>query len=326
VALGTLTTLTGGPMISRCDHGAAAAAAPPSVRVVVDTSLPAQQYELRARTLPGQGLELAGGDTNGVTYGLLELPRLLRRRQRAATSTQHGGPAYTSRVYSIEGQYLDLPDVAYYSSEPPTFLNTSLIVSEANAIARGLPALVKNKVTALVVLHPNVEDYITYKYLGNGDEVWPAATSQQHLQRAGALCSLVFAENHPNFQLLRNQECTNILAISMGTMADFVGWAGLQACEHDARARAQVLLQAVRARISEAAAEAVPSRAEHTGQGKQHACRTRSEIQGAVRVHRRRWPRPDRRRDTPQSWVRQHGPGPLPRKNTSNSLLQPCVI
>ena len=45
--------------------------------------------------------------------------------------------------------------------------------------------------TALVVLHPNVEDYITYKYPGRGDEVWPPATSHVHLQRAAALCPLL---------------------------------------------------------------------------------------------------------------------------------------
>ena len=126
-----------------------------------------------------------GGDTNGVIYGLLDLPRLLHRSAAAPEAgsgfvRQRGGPAFTSRVYSIEGQYLDLPDVSYYGAAP-TYLNTSLLQSEASAIARGLPALVRSRVTALVVLHPNVEDYITYKYLGRGDEVWPPATSHVHL-------------------------------------------------------------------------------------------------------------------------------------------------
>jgi hypothetical protein len=155
------------------------------LRVEVDAALPPQHFEL-------SGQRLAGGDTNGVIYGLLELPKLLLAGTgpAAAAATQRGGPAYETRVYSIEGQYLDLPDVAYYSAVPP-FLNSSLISAEAAAIARGLPALVRNRVTALVVLHPNIEDYITYKYLGNGTEVWPATSP--HRQRAAALCPLIAA-------------------------------------------------------------------------------------------------------------------------------------
>eukprot|EP01051_Picozoa_sp_SAG22_P008639 SAG22_NODE_670_length_7987_cov_2.733519_1_plen_1844_part_00 len=157
------------------------------LRVGVDAALPPQHFELSDQ-------RLVGGDMNGVIYGLLELlPKLLlasTATAAGAAATQRGGPAYKTRVYSIEGQYLDLPDVAYYSDLPP-FLNTTLISAEAAAIARGLPALVRNRVTALVVLHPNIEDYITYKYLGNGTEVWPATSP--HRQRAAALCPLIAA-------------------------------------------------------------------------------------------------------------------------------------
>ena len=82
----------------------------------VDSSLPPQSYEFH-----GDKLRLTGGDVNGVIYGLLELPKLLRKLRQSALSltasaahvVQRGAPAYSSRVYSIEGQYLDLPDVAY---------------------------------------------------------------------------------------------------------------------------------------------------------------------------------------------------------------------
>ena len=115
--------------------GASAAMLPTErvVRVVLDPAMPSQHYELHAD-------RLNGGDLNGLIYGLLELPKLW---QESAPGRQSGGPAFTSRVYSIEGQYLDLPDVAYYSTTPP-YLNTSLIEAEAAAIARGLPTLVRN--------------------------------------------------------------------------------------------------------------------------------------------------------------------------------------
>ena len=184
----------GAPATVSC---AVAPDAPPDalrVHVALDTAMRPQEYELRQAAEPPHALELGGGDTNGVIYGLLDLPRLLRSVSVSDDSTgafrQRGGPAFTSRVYSIEGQYLDLPDASYYGAAP-TYLNTSLVQSEASAIARGLPALVRNRITALVLLHPNVEDYITYKYLGRGDEVWPPATSRVHLQRAAALCTLL---------------------------------------------------------------------------------------------------------------------------------------
>ena len=163
----------------------APAAAAGQLRVGLDASLPAQHYELRRG-------RIVGGDTNGVTYGLLDLARL-RQQQAGGDSdggggVQRGGPAYKSRVYSIEGQWLDLPDVAYYSSTPP-YLNASLVAAEASYIARGLPALVRNRVTALVLLHPNVEDYVNYDHLGNGSEVWPQG--HPHRQRSAALCPLV---------------------------------------------------------------------------------------------------------------------------------------
>ena len=51
-------------------------------------------------------------------------------------------------------------DVAYYSPHTP-YLNTSLILSEISAIERALPSLVINRITGLVILHPNVEVMIT---------------------------------------------------------------------------------------------------------------------------------------------------------------------
>ena len=45
------------------------------------------------------------------------------------------------------------------------------------------------EVTALVLLHPNVEDYVDYQHLGNGSEVWPVG--DPHRQRSAALCQLV---------------------------------------------------------------------------------------------------------------------------------------
>lgn len=126
------------------------AAGPPKLLVGLNSSLPPQSYELRHG-------RLTGGDISGVIYGLLDLRSLLHKlRQSAPTlngtashNVQRGAPAYTSRVYSIEGQYLDLPDVAYYSTASP-YLNASLVATEVAAIARSLPSLVQNSTSGVI--------------------------------------------------------------------------------------------------------------------------------------------------------------------------------
>ena len=139
-----------------CEHratGTDAAARSSELRVGFDASLPPQAYELHDD-------RLTGGDVNGVIYGLLDLRDLLDKRRKTESSAvdsatqvvQHVAPAFSSRVYSIEGQYLDLPDVAYYSTAPP-YLNASLVAAEAVAIARGLPALVQNSKSTTLATH-----------------------------------------------------------------------------------------------------------------------------------------------------------------------------
>ena len=154
VALRVLSSTGRGTRVSTtCEHLAASSdgtSRSPELLVTLNSSLPPQSYELRHD-------RLTGGDVNGVIYGLLDLRRLLHKLRQSPPSVdgatlhgvQRGAPAYSSRVYSIEGQYLDLPDVAYYSTAPP-FLNASLVAAEAAAITRSLSSLVQNSTSEVI--------------------------------------------------------------------------------------------------------------------------------------------------------------------------------
>jgi hypothetical protein len=74
-------------------------------------------------------------------------------------------PAYGVRAWSEEGALLALPDRGYYTADGAA-ANTSAIAQEAAALEGEIvPALLRLRMNALIVLHSDIEDYVTYDSL-----------------------------------------------------------------------------------------------------------------------------------------------------------------
>jgi hypothetical protein len=103
-------------------------------------------------------------------------------------------PSTQERAISEEGQLFDIPDVSYYSaSSADSFVNTAQLASDcaelthANAIG-----IVHASGNAVVVLHHDVEDYVTYAKLplpAGGDPIW--APASVHSIRAPAMAAAI---------------------------------------------------------------------------------------------------------------------------------------
>lgn len=75
-------------------------------------------------------------------------------------------PLYATRAWSEEGQLLALPDRGYYTQPDGGAANVTAIAGEAAALeGEVVPALLRLRMNALVVLHSDVEDYVTYDSL-----------------------------------------------------------------------------------------------------------------------------------------------------------------
>lgn len=74
-------------------------------------------------------------------------------------------PLYATRAWSEEGQLLAIPDRGFYTSDGSA-ANVSAIAGDAAALeAEIVPALLRLRMNTLVVLHSDVEDYVTYDTL-----------------------------------------------------------------------------------------------------------------------------------------------------------------
>jgi hypothetical protein len=111
-------------------------------------------------------------------------------------------PAVPDRWMSEEGQLLSLPDVVYYSEDRAQgFVNVERISQECDSLESGtVRALLNSKMNGLLLLHHDVEDYVTYGLLPGyarmhdaskeeqasaESSVWPAESI--HSQRASTI-------------------------------------------------------------------------------------------------------------------------------------------
>ena len=97
-------------------------------------------------------------------------------------------PNFELRSWSEEGQLLALPDRGYYTADGSA-ANVSVIAAECAALeAEVVPALLRLKMNALIVLHSDLEDYVTYDSLPSFLPGAPAvynASSAHRARRAG---------------------------------------------------------------------------------------------------------------------------------------------
>lgn len=97
-------------------------------------------------------------------------------------------PTYTTRAWSEEGQFLDLPDRGYYTPGGGA-ADVGAIAQECAALeAEVVPALLRLRMNALIVLHSDIEDYVTYDTLPNflpgAPQIYPSNSSHR-VRRSG---------------------------------------------------------------------------------------------------------------------------------------------
>ena len=99
-------------------------------------------------------------------------------------------PAFGVRAWSEEGTLLAIPDRGYYSADGNS-TNTEAITTEALSLeAEIIPALLRLRMNSLIVLHSDIEDYVTYDTLSSFFPGAPAVYSQDdphRIRRAGVI-------------------------------------------------------------------------------------------------------------------------------------------
>jgi alpha-glucuronidase len=137
-----------------------------------------------------QPLELSGrraltveGDQRGLMYGVFKLAERIRLGEELWQIKIESAPAFPMRMYSEEGQLLDIPDVGYYSDEPP-YVDEKRLQREVNELKQLVDHVAKLGFNTLTVLHLSFEEYIDYKYLDK--EVY--APDDRHRLRSPVFC------------------------------------------------------------------------------------------------------------------------------------------
>lgn len=133
-----------------------------------------------------RSLLVQGGSALGVAYGLHHVAERIRLGEDVWQVRAREAPFFGERLFSEEGQLLDLPDRGYYSDDPP-YLNVDVLNSEVARLKALLPHLLRHRFNGLTILHLNVEDYIDYDLLDR--PIY--AQDDPHRARSKALCQLM---------------------------------------------------------------------------------------------------------------------------------------
>ncbi|XP_065191048.1 uncharacterized protein LOC135822251 [Sycon ciliatum] len=135
-------------------------------------------------------ISVEGVGVLGTVFGVFAFAQQCRVNpcQCGGVEIQHTEPSFTLRTLSEEGQLLDLPDRGYRLDTNP-YLNTSKITEECAYIQSTLvPEMLKHGFNSLTILHHDLEEYVTYKYL-SGVSVY--AADDPHVNRSAALSLLI---------------------------------------------------------------------------------------------------------------------------------------
>ena len=114
----------------------------------------------------------------GLAYGLHSLREALALSSSSSSpsaalqawvaahgASAPGAPQYAVRAWSEEGQLLALPDRGFYTPDGSQ-ADVAAIAEECSALeAELVPALLRLRFNALIVLHSDLEDYVTYDAL-----------------------------------------------------------------------------------------------------------------------------------------------------------------
>lgn len=131
-----------------------------------------------------RGLEISSPGV-GVVYGLFQLAEEIRRQGLNWQLHQSQIPAFRERIFSYEGTLLDLPDEGYYFRQPP-YVNEPLLRQQVEQAKVAMRKLLAYRFNTVAFLNLNLEDYVNYDLLGNGNRVY--APDSLHRLRSAVFC------------------------------------------------------------------------------------------------------------------------------------------
>jgi len=140
-------------------------------------------YRIAPVQLAGRRALIVEGDERGTMYGLFKLAERIRLGDDVWKIETTSCPAFPIRIFSEEGQLLDIPDRGYYTDEPP-YVNEKLLRDELDEAKRMIGHVVRLGYNTLAVLHLGVEEYIDYRHLDK--QVYPP--NDRHRARSVVFC------------------------------------------------------------------------------------------------------------------------------------------
>ena len=121
-------------------------------------------FRIQPESLADRRAVTVEGDVRGMMYGLFKLAERVRVGEDLWSISASAAPAFPFRFYSEEGQLLDIPDMAYYSDQPP-YVDQERLQKETDELKRLVDNVIRQGFNTLVVLHLSFEEYVDYRYL-----------------------------------------------------------------------------------------------------------------------------------------------------------------
>ncbi|MBE9509985.1 MAG: hypothetical protein IMY71_03835 [Bacteroidetes bacterium] len=142
-----------------------------------------EEYCITPVSLTGRRTMMIEGDERGMMYGMFKLAERIRIEEDFWQVKTSIAPAFPLRIFSEEGQLLDIPDRGYYIDKPP-YVNEKILREEVDEVKKLIRHIVSLGYNAFSLLHLGVEEYIDYKYLEK--QVYP--TNDRHRVRSTVFC------------------------------------------------------------------------------------------------------------------------------------------
>ncbi len=143
-------------------------------------------FRIAALSMAGRRALAVEGDERGTMYGLFKLAERIRIGDDPWRVQMTSTPAFGLRIFSEEGQLLDIPDIGYYSDQPP-YVNVAALRKDIDQAKRLLTHVAANGFNAFAFLHLNVEEYIDYAHLDK--PIYPP--DDLHRVRSPVFCKLL---------------------------------------------------------------------------------------------------------------------------------------
>jgi alpha-glucuronidase len=143
----------------------------------------ADGFRIQPLELPRRRAITVEGDQRGKMYGLLKLAERVRLGEDLWQVRMESLPAFPLRIFSEEGQLLDMPSMDYHSSQPP-YVDEKQLRAEVDQVKQLLRHVAAEGYNAFALLHLNAEEYIDYRHLDK--EIYPQ--NDPHRVRSPIFC------------------------------------------------------------------------------------------------------------------------------------------